>query len=167
MNQRIVVASLTLSAAAFIGIVTSEGYTDDAIIPTKGDKPTLGFGSTVHESGKPVHIGESTTPVRALIKAQDHIGKEEVIFRKSLEGAKLHQAEYDVYLDFSYQYGTGTWVASSMRREILAGNYPAACNALLRYKMSGGFDCSTPGNRICAGVWTRQLERHKKCLEAQ
>ena len=164
---RITVAALSLSAAGLIGLVSSEGYTDKAVIPTKGDRPTVGFGSTFHEDGSPVKLGDTTTPVRALIKAKAHISKEEVIFRKSLEGAKLSQEEFDLYMDWVYQYGTGRWSASTMRREILAENYMAACDALLLYKKSAGFDCSIPGNKVCAGVWTRQLNRHAQCKEAQ
>lgn len=165
-NPRIVVAALTLSAAGLVGIVTSESYTEKAIVPTKNDRPTVGFGSTYHETGAPVRMGDKTTPVRALIVAASHISAEEAIFRKSLPGVRLYQAEYDTYVDWVYQYGSGAWSSSSMRRELLAGNYAAACNAMLRYKFSGGYDCSTPGNKICAGVWARQLERNKKCLAA-
>ena len=39
--------------------------------------------------------------------------------------------------------------------------------ALLAYRFSGGYDCSTPGNKRCAGVWTRQLERYETCMELQ
>lgn len=166
-RTRNLVASLTLSAGAFIGLVSHEGYTDKAVVPTINDRPTIGFGSTIHESGAPVRMGETTTPVRALIKAQAHIAREEQIFRDSLPGVALHQAEYDLYMDWVYQYGTGAWAKSSMRRELQAGNYRAACDALLLYRFSGGFDCSTPGNKRCAGVWTRQLERHARCLAAQ
>lgn len=167
MRARVLVASLTLSASAFIGLVVHEGYTDKAIIPTKNDRPTVGFGSTFHENGQAVKMGETTTPVRALIKAQAHISKEEERFRASLPGVKLHQAEYDLYMDWVYQFGTGNWIKSSMHRHLLAGNYRAACDSLLLYKFSGGYDCSTPGNKRCAGVWTRQLERHAACLAAQ
>lgn len=168
MNKvRIAVAALTLSATGFLGIVASENYVERAMVPTKNDRPTIGFGSTFHEDGRPVRMGEVTTPVRALVKAQAHISKEEAIFRKSLEGASLHQEEFDIYMDWTYQYGTGAWRKSSMRKAILAGNHGAACDALLEYKFSGGFDCSVPGNRICAGVWTRQLKRHAKCMAAQ
>lgn len=171
MNSRIVVAALSLSAAAFIGIVGHESYTDEAVIPTQNDRPTLGYGSTFHEDGRPVKLGDRTNPVRALIIAKTHIGKEEVIFRQSLAGASLHQAEFDIYMDWVYQYGTGAWVTSSMRREILAGRYKQACDSLLLYKRSGGYDCSTlingRPNKRCWGVWTRQLERHAACVAAQ
>ena len=168
MNRaRTAVASLALSAAAFVGIVVSEHYTGTAVIPTKNDRPTVGFGSTFNEDGSPVRMGDRITPVRAVQRAAAHLSKEERAFRASLPGVALHQAEYDVYMDWVYQYGGGAWSKSSMRRELLAGRYPQACAALLLYKRSGGYDCSIPGNRVCSGVWTRQLERHQKCMEAQ
>lgn len=166
-NTRILVAALTLSAAGFIGIVSDESYTTAAVIPTRGDVPTIGFGSTVYEDGRPVKIGDTITPARALVVASAHIGQDETRFRASLPGVKLFQEEYDLYLDWVYQFGTGNWSQSSMRRELLAGDYPAACHALLRYKYSAGYDCSTPGNKVCSGVWTRQLKRHAKCMAAQ
>lgn len=166
-KARIFVAALTLSASAFVTLLVSEGYTDNAIIPTKNDRPTNGFGITYNSDGSAVKLGEKTNPVRALITAQAHISKEEQIFRNSLPGVKLYQDEYDLYMDFIYQFGSGTWLKSSIRRNLLAGNYLEACNALLLYKYSGGFDCSTPGNKRCAGVFTRQLERNRKCLSIQ
>jgi lysozyme len=166
-RARMAVASLALSATAFVGLMASEHYTDTAIIPTKNDRPTVGFGSTFHSDGAPVRMGDTITPVRAVQLAAAHLSKEELAFRASLPGVALHQAEYDLYIDWTYQYGMGAWRSSSMRRELLAGRYAQACGALLLYKRSGGYDCSKPGNKVCAGVWTRQLERHKKCMEAQ
>ena len=163
-KARTVVASLTLSAAALIGIAVSEGYTDRAVIPTKNDRPTLGHGSTFHADGTPVKMGDKTDPVRALVTLQAHISKEEASFQRSLAGASLYQHEYDAYMDFVYQFGQGTWWKSSMRSHILAGEYRQACDALLKYRFSGGYDCSTPGNKRCSGVWTRQLKRHQKCV---
>jgi lysozyme len=166
-KARIMVASLALSAAGFIGLVSSESFTDNAVIPTKNDRPTVGYGSTYWEDGRPVKMGEKITPVRALHVAQAHITKEEISFRKSLPGVKLSQDEYDIYMDWVYQYGTGAWSGSSMRTNLLRGDYVASCTAMLKYKYSGGYDCSVPGNRICAGVWIRQQERVKKCLGVQ
>ncbi|NMG56802.1 glycoside hydrolase family protein [Aromatoleum aromaticum] len=171
-RARIAVAALSVSAAGFlIPLATSESYVGTAMIPTKNDRPTVGFGSTFHEDGTPVKLGDKTTPVRALVKLQAHVSKEEAIFQKSLPGASLHQAEYDLYMDWVYQYGTGRWSTSSMRRHVLAGEYHAACDALLRYKLSGGSNCSDPKNwgrgGDCKGVWTRQLARHAKCIAAQ
>lgn len=166
-RQRMAVALLSLSAAALIGIVVDEGYTGQAVIPTRHDRPTVGFGSTLYEDGSAVKLGDTTTPVRALVQVQAHVAREEQVFQRSLAGAQLHPGEYDIYMNWVYQYGTGAWVKSSMRREVLAGHYAAACQALLLYKFSGGYDCSTPGNQVCAGVWTRQQKRHAQCMALQ
>ena len=161
---RTLVATMALSAAGLVAIVLNEGYTDRAVIPAKGDVPTVGFGSTVHEDGSRVRLGDTVTPQRALQKAQAHIGRDEKVFRASIADVPLTQGEYDLYLDFTYQYGTGAWTRSTMRSELLAGNYRAACDALLAYRFVARFDCATPGNRRCPGVWTRQQARHAKCL---
>lgn len=161
------VAALVLSASALIGIAVSEGYVGKATVPTKNDRPTNGFGSTTDAAGAPVKLGDKTDPVRALITLQAHVGREEGVFQKSLVGAQLTQGEYDVYMDWVYQFGTGAWTKSSMRQLVLAGRYREACAALLRYRFSGGYDCSTPGNKVCAGVWARQLKRHQKCIASQ
>lgn len=188
--MRILVVSMSLSALGLVGMAVKENYTDTAVIPTLGDRPTMGFGSTFHVDGSPVRMGDTTTPVRALITAQAHISREEERFRASLPGVKMFQGEYDLYMDWVYQYGTGAWQTSGMRRALLAGDYLAACNALLDYRKltsarkegpgwvvsrsdaSGKptrweFDCSTPGNKVCRGVWTRQLERHQRCKALQ
>ena len=166
-KTRIIVAALSLSAAAFVGLTLDESYTSAAVIPTRGDVPTLGFGSTTHADGRPVRMGDTTTPPKALARTLQYIQVDEADMRKTLEGVALHQTEYDTYIDWRYQYGATAWRNSSMLRELRAGNYPAACNSLLRYRFSAGFDCSTPGNRVCAGVWARQLKRHAACMAAQ
>lgn len=167
IQPRNLVAALALSAAALLALVAHEGYTDKAIIPTVNDRPTIGFGSTFHPDGSPVKLGETTTPANALVMAYAHINKEEQTFRSSLPGVSLTQIEYDVYMDWIYQYGSGAWKNSSMRSNLISGEYVKACDSLLKYKYSGGYDCSTPGNKRCAGVWTRQLSRHSKCMSSQ
>ena len=165
-NTKYIVAALSLSAAGFVGIANNEGYTDKAVIPTKGDRPTLGYGSTFHVNGSPVRLWDKTDPVNALQIKLAHITKEEQLFRNSLPGVYMNQEEYDTWMDFVYQFGSGNWLKSSMRKELLAGNPAQACQALLMYRYADGFDCSTPGNKICMGVWTRQLARKDRCMKA-
>lgn len=167
IRQRIAVTVLSLSAAGFATWQASEGYTPVAVIPTKGDVPTLGHGSTRYEDGQPVRMGDTITPVRAEVLARNLNSQAEKQFAASLPGVKLYQAEFDIYMDFVGQYGIGTWLKGSPRRDLLAGNYAQACHDLLKYRFAAGFDCSTPGNKRCAGVWNRQLERHAKCMAAQ
>ena len=166
-RQRIAVSLLTVSLAGFGAWKASEGYTDHAIIPTKGDVPTIGHGSTRYEDGQPVQMGDRITPQRAEVLARNLLTQDEKLFAASLSGVRLFPVEFDLYMDFVGQYGIGTWRQSSMRRDLQAGNYAQACADLLKYRFAAGFDCSTPGNRRCPGVWTRQLQRHAKCLAAQ
>ena len=167
IRQRIAVTVLSLSAAGFATWQASEGYTPVAVIPTKGDVPTIGHGSTRYEDGSPVRMGDTITPARAEVLARNLNSQAEKQFAASLPGVKLHQVEFDVYMDFTGQYGIGNWRSSSMRRDLIAGEYAQACADLLKYRYAAGFDCSRPSNKRCWGVWARQLERHAKCMAAQ
>lgn len=172
MNRtRTLVAALTMSLAGVLAWQGSEGFTDHAVIPTQGDVPTLGYGSTRWEDGTPVKLGDTITRERAAVLARALMTEDERRFAASLPGVRLHQAEYDAYLNFVGQYGIGTWRQSSMRRHLLAGEYAQACDALLLYRRAAGYDCSTrvngKPNRRCWGVWTRQLERHAQCWSVQ
>ncbi|BCV49577.1 glycoside hydrolase family protein [Shewanella algae] len=168
MRPRIAVAGLSLSAAAFITLVTSEGFAPVATVPVQGDRPTGGFGSTYHADGRPVKLGEKFTPINALKISKAHIDKDEIRFRDSLPGASLNQTEYDLYIDWVYQYGIGRWLDSPMRQHVMQGEYRQACDALLlpEYRTVAGYDCSTPGNKRCYGVWLRAQERHQVCVNS-
>ena len=179
---RIIVSALSLSAAGLLGIAMRENYTETAVVPTQGDRPTVGFGSTFHADGTPVRMGDRTDPVRALRTVSAHLQPEEQKFRESLPGVALTQGEYDLYIDFVYQYGIGNWFTSTMRRNLIAATearhpdakaffYREACDALLRYRFAAGYDCSTlvngEPNKRCWGVWDSQQKRHAKCLAEQ
>jgi len=169
---RIAVSALSLSLAGLLAWTVREGFTADPVIPTKGDVPTIGHGSTRYEDGTPVRLTDPPiTRERALQLARNLHSEEEKRFRASLPGVSLTQGEYDLYVDFVGQYGIGNWRGSSMRRHLLAGEYRQACDALLRYRFAAGYDCSTRingrRNRRCWGVWERQLERHGQCLLEQ
>jgi lysozyme len=163
--NRIAVAALSLSAVAFGGLVLSEHYTDEAVIPVKGDRPTLGYGSTFHADGSPVRMGDRTNPVEAVQRSLAHIQKDEAGLKRCVT-APLHQAEYDLLVDAAYQYGAGTVCASSMVREANAGNYRLSCEAYLKYRFVAGRDCSKPGSG-CRGVWIRAQARRDKCMAVQ
>lgn len=170
-KARIAVSALVLSAGGLAAWIASEGFTPTPVIPTKGDVPTIGHGSTRYEDGTPVRMTDpAITRERAVQLARNLHSEEERRFRDSLPGVDLTQGEYDLYLDFTGNFGIGNWRRSSMRRHLLAGDYRAACDALLQWKRQGGRDCSLPQNwgpRGCKGVWTRQQQRHAKCLAEQ
>ena len=51
---RLAVALLTMSASAYATWKASDGFTERPVIPTAGDVPTIGHGSTRYEDGTPV-----------------------------------------------------------------------------------------------------------------
>jgi GH24 family phage-related lysozyme (muramidase) len=171
VKQRIAVAALTLSAAGFGAWKTHESYVAAPMIPTQGDVPTIGYGSTHYEDGRPVRMSDAPiSRQRAEVLARNLLSLDEMRFRASLPGVTLTQGEYDLYMDFVGQYGLGNWRSSSMRRLLLQGEYRMACDALLAWRKQAGRDCSLPANwgpHGCKGVWTRQQARHAKCLAEQ
>lgn len=165
-TPRTAIAGLALSAAALVALVSHEGYTDKAVIPVKGDVPTLGFGMTQRPDGSPVRMGDVTTPVDALKRTLAYTQTADAKIKKCVS-APLHQAEFDLMADFGYQYGIGALCRSSIVAKANVGDYAGSCAAYLQYRFAAGYDCSTPGNRRCPGVWTRSQERHAKCMTAQ
>ena len=165
MIRRAPVAVLSLSAAALVGLLAHEGYSDRAILPIEGDRPTVGFGSTFRDDGSAVQMGDTITPPKAVARTYAHIARDE----RGIKGcvtAPLTQVEYDVMVDFSYQYGVQTLCASSMVRHANAGRYVESCKSYLLYKRAAGRDCSNRANG-CYGVWVRSLDRYQRCLGAQ
>lgn len=144
-----------------------EGFTPRPVIPVPGDVPTIGHGTTVYSNGVRVKMSDpAITRKQGYEYLKAHMNKDAIRFNKSLQGVKLSQTEYDLYFDFAYQFGTSAWTGSSMLRNLKAGQYVKACDSLLKWKYVAKRDCSIRKNG-CYGVWTRQVERHSKCMGAQ
>jgi lysozyme len=161
MHPRIAVAVLSLSAAGFAGLLLEEGYSDKAIIPVKGDVATIGFGAT---GG--VKLGDTTTPVKAVQRALKDVAVFEGAIKQCVQ-VPLSQREYDVYTSMAYNIGAKAFCASTIVRRLNAQDYRGACDAILMWKRFQGFDCSTPGNKRCYGLWQRRVESHTQCMAAQ
>lgn len=169
-NSRIAVGALTLSFAAGVALLSDEGFTDKAVIPVKGDVPTVAFGMTERPDGSPVRMGDTATPVEGLKRSAAYLARAESRVKACLT-APLHQVEYDTMLDFSYQYGQARLCNSDIVKKANAGDYIGSCNAYLDYRFVKGYDCSTTlngqRNKVCWGVWLRSKERHDKCMGVQ
>lgn len=202
-KTRVAAAALSLSAAAGAAWIASEGDGPKSVsksgevllhpyVPTQGDVPTVGHGSTHYEDGRRVTLEDPPiTRQRAVELALGELDRTYAqCVRASLGQTLVNQTEFDKAADFAGQYGCSTWRGSSMLAKTKAGDYGGACRAYLGYKfMTSGhregpgwvayqwdkagkptrwrFDCSTPGNKVCGGVWTRQLARHNACMESQ
>ena len=189
IKTRIAIAALSLSAAAFVGRTVHEGYTNDAIIPTVGDKPTLGFGTTERPDGSPVQLGDRTNPIEALQRTLAYTQKADARLKACVK-VPLYQVEFDLLSDHGYQYGVGATCVSPMVRKANAGDYRGSCEGYKSYQYMTSpkplgkgwepyqydaanrpirwrFDCSTPGNKQCSGVWTRSVWRYEQCMSVQ
>lgn len=154
------IAVLVLSAAGLVGIVSQEGYTDRAIIPVKGDKPTNGFGS----AGDDIKLGDKTTPPKALARALSDVEKFEGAIRQCVT-VPLHQYEYDTYVSLAYNVGPTAFCNSTLVRKLNAEDYAGACGEILRWRYFQGKDCSAPAyKRLCGGLWLRRQQDNQRCL---
>ncbi|MEC8569186.1 MAG: lysozyme, partial [Pseudomonadota bacterium] len=109
-KTKISVVLLAASAAFFTLIKNDEGFTAKPVVPVKGDRPTQGHGSTFKPDGTPVKMTDPPITRAVADKwLRNDVSKREIAFKNTLKGVKLSQAEYDLYLDFSYQYGTPTF----------------------------------------------------------
>ena len=120
-------ASLTLSAAALVGIALHEGYSDKAYTPVPGDVHTIGFGTT--QGVKP---GDSITPPKALQRALQDVQQFEGAIKRCVT-APLHQHEYDAYISLSYNIGQAAFCGSTLVRKLNAQDYAGACKEILRW----------------------------------
>lgn len=171
LKQRIAIGLLSLSATAFVGRMVHEGWTETAVVPTKGDVPTVGPGLTKRPDGTPVRMGDRVTPLEGIQRSFAHAQKDEAHIKRCIK-MPLHQVEYDMLADHAYQYGPTATCSSSMVRFVNEGRYADACAAHLRWrKINGGaYDCSVlvngQPNKVCWGVWERAQTRNAKCLAA-
>ena len=169
MDKRVPAHLLKLTAAIVAAWIASEGFSARPIIPTKGDVPTIGHGATHYEDGSKVTMADPPiSRQRAHVLAVNLLQDTYLAcVQRSLGDTLVHPMELQKAVDFAGQYGCTRWWESSMRKRTVAGDYVGACQAYLLYKFAAGYDCSTPGNTRCAGVWTRQLKRHAACMEVQ
>jgi len=154
---RIALAALSLSAAAFVGLLDREGYSNQAIIPTKGDVPTIGFGTT-----EGVKLGDQITPPQAVKRAIRDVVKFEGAIKQCVQ-VPLHQYEYDAYVDLSYNIGSGAFCGSTLVKKLNQEDYRGACRQILEWRRYQSIDCSQP-NKVCGGLWTRRKALYAQCL---
>ena len=122
IKPRVAVAALSLSAAGLVSIALHEGYSDQAIVPMPGDRPTIGFGSTTKADGSAVRVGDRTTPSKALERALTDIERFDTALKACVH-VPLHQHEYDAYLEHAYNVGGKAFCNSTMVKLLNASDY--------------------------------------------
>ena len=161
--KRTLVASLTLTASALVGLAVHEGYREEAYIPVKGDRPTLGFGDA--QGVKP---GQKTDPVRALIRLNYQANVFQHAMRQCIGDVPLYQHEWDAYVSLAFNIGLGKdGVAdgfchvkrggnSTIVLRLKAGDYAGACEGILSWDKFQG--------KTLAGLSKRRQSEYRQCM---
>jgi lysozyme len=149
--NRTLVASLTLSASALVGLAVHEGYRDEAYIPVKGDRPTLGFGDA--QGIKP---GDKTDPVRALIRLNQQADVFQQQMRQCIGDVPLYQYEWDAIISWSFNIGSRAACGSTLVKKLQSFDYAGACQELLRWNRFNGAPL--------AGLTKRRQAEYQQCM---
>lgn len=150
--NRAQLASLTLSAAALVGLALSEGFTDRAVQPLPGDKWTYGFGTT-----EGVKAGDTITPPKALERKLREVQNFEGALKQCVT-VPLTQHEYDAYVSLAYNIGSAAFCNSTLVRLLNAGDYAGACQQILRWDKFKG--------QPVRGLTLRRQREHALCISA-
>jgi lysozyme len=149
MNPRILVASLSLSAAALVGIAVHEDFRPDAYPDITG-VPTLGYGET-----KGVRIGDKTTPARALVTLLESAERHADGVRACIT-VPLYPHEFTAFVSLAYNIGVGAFCGSTLVKLLNQEKYAEACKQILRWDRAGG--------RQVRGLTVRRQAEYKTCM---
>lgn len=148
--------ALVLSAAGFTGVKIHEGFRDTAYIPVPGDVPTLGYGSTTHEDGSKVKLGEKITREEADKLLRNKVSG----FEKALKGCvkvPLSQNEYDAYVSLEYNIGSTAFCGSTLVKKLNTYDYDGACKEILKWDKFKG--------KPLPGLTKRRVQEYNLCLK--
>ena len=152
---RLALASLSLSAAAIVGMAVHEGYRGDAYHATADERErgisTIGFGTT-----DGVRPGDRTTPERALVRLLEDATKFERQLKACIGDVPMYQHEWDAIVSWAYNVGPGAACRSTLVRNLQAGDYAGACRELLRWDRQSG--------RVLPGLTKRRQAEYQQCM---
>lgn len=155
-KSRVAVGILTASTALVTSIAVHEGYSEKAIIPVKGDVPTIGHGTTTYPDGTKVKIQDTITRKQAEEYLKYHIDSKSIQIKKCFNGVSLTQGEFDAYISLAYNVGASAVCKSSIPRKLKAGQYEEACKTLLQFNKFNG--------KELRGLTIRRQSEYKQCM---
>jgi lysozyme len=131
--NRTPIARIIISTVLASTVMLYEHFVPDAMIPIKGDVPTIGYGTTVNpDTGKPVKLGDKIdrkTADRYLMKDLD-------VFKTGLAKcvkAPLSENEFNAFMSLTYNIGVSAICNSSIPSKLNLGQYDAACKTILQF----------------------------------
>lgn len=144
---------MALSATAFVGFLTHEGFRDAAYHATADEQArginTIGFGTT-----EGVKQGDKIKVEDALVRALRDTAKFEGAIKRCVR-VPLHQYEYDAFVSLAYNIGDGAFCGSTLVKKLNAGDYAGACAEISRWDKQSG--------QVLRGLTKRRAEERAKC----
>ena len=152
---RLSIAAIALSASGVVSITSSEGFTSKATIPTKGDVPTYGYGTTRKIDGSPVRMGDTITRKQAAELVNRDVSRFSAAIKRCVT-VPLTQGEFDAYVSLAYNIGSGAFCKSTLVKRLNAGDYAMACAEIKRWDKMGG--------RVLRGLTARRDREYRMCV---
>lgn len=124
------------SSICYEFIKRNEGFSLHAYLDS-GGVPTIGWGTTHYNDGRPVKMGDVCTEAEAQTYLEHEVGMDETAVNESVT-VPLTQAEFDALVDFAYNVGTG-WITgkghtqASFIRALNQKNYAAVPPGLMLF----------------------------------
>lgn len=143
-----------LLAASVVGVVKhNEGFSKDQYYDGAG-VATICYGET-----KGVKVGETRTKAQCDRQLQESISSHAKVF-DGIPSSTPDVVALGV-LDMAYNIGVTGFNNSKVKKAIIKGDYRMASKYVLEWKYitrnGKKYDCSTPGNKVCYGLWKRRL----------
>lgn len=154
-TTRLMAGGLSLSAAALVGLLLSEGWSPVAKPPVQGDVPTVGFGTTTHPDGTPIKAGEKIAPPKAVERALQDVQRFEGALKRCVK-VPLAQREYDAYVSLAFNIGESAFCNSTLARKLNSGDYAGACAEILRWDKFRG--------KPLRGLTLRREREYRMCM---
>lgn len=108
-------------------IKESEGLRLKAYMPTKNDRPTIGYGHT-----KGVKMGMTITKAQAEQYLRDDLAWAENAVNRLVK-VKLNQNQFDALVSFVFNLGEANFASSTLLRKLNTGDYEGAANQFPRW----------------------------------
>ena len=156
-TKKLLAAGTVLGASVFGVVKHNEGYSERTYYDGAG-VATICYGET-----KGVKPGEVRT--RAQCDAQ--LVKSVSAHAEVFDGIPASTPDVVALgvLDMAYNIGVTGFNNSKVKKAIIKGDYRMAGQYVLEWKYitrnGKKYDCSTPGNKVCYGLWKRRLWQSK------
>ena len=101
-------------------------------------------------------MGDTTTPVRALVRLMDEVDSIYAQGVRNCVTVPLHQHEFSAYVSFTYNVGVSAFCKSTLVKKLNAEDYDGACAELSNWVYG-------PGKKKLGGLVKRRAEERAIC----